>query len=163
MHEIFKRISDEECVILGMDAKFCRPDWLICTVIPVPPLSVRPAVVMNGNARNQVGLCFLTHLLPMFPFCTSWKHHKTFLYPLKTSKNQRFSDVFRGYRNVLWCFRECEMAILAGNGLILHKFWFENVRVKVMRNVQVNFFKGWLQQILLYPIWWKHVKNNSNQ
>ena len=73
VHEIFKRISDEECVILGMDAKFCRPDWLICTVIPVPPLSVRPAVVMNGSARNQVGLCFLTHLLPMFPFCTSLK------------------------------------------------------------------------------------------
>ena len=24
----------------------------------------------------------------------------TFLYPLKTSENQRFSDVFRGYRNV---------------------------------------------------------------
>ena len=54
VHEIFKRISDDECDILGMDAKFCRPDWLIVTVLPVPPLSVRPAVVMNGSARNQV-------------------------------------------------------------------------------------------------------------
>ena len=25
-----------------------------------------------------------------------------FLYPLKTSGNQRFSDVFRGYRNGTW-------------------------------------------------------------
>ena len=25
-----------------------------------------------------------------------------FLYPLKTSENQRFSDVFRGYRNVAY-------------------------------------------------------------
>ena len=52
--EIFKRISDEECEIIGMDPKWCRPDWLIVTVVPVPPLPVRPAVVMNGSARNQV-------------------------------------------------------------------------------------------------------------
>jgi len=52
--EIFKRISDEECSALGLDAKFARPDWMIVTVLPVPPLCVRPAVVMFGSARNQV-------------------------------------------------------------------------------------------------------------
>lgn len=54
IHEIFKRISDEEDVILGMDPKFARPEWMIVTVLPVPPLAVRPAVVMQGSARNQV-------------------------------------------------------------------------------------------------------------
>lgn len=39
-----------------MDPKWCRPDWLIVTVVPVPPLPVRPAVVMNGSARNQVNV-----------------------------------------------------------------------------------------------------------
>ena len=58
--EIFKRISDEECFALGMDPKWSRPDWMICTVMPVPPLSVRPAVVMFGSARNQVSQhCFI--------------------------------------------------------------------------------------------------------
>jgi DNA-directed RNA polymerase II subunit RPB1 len=52
--EIFKRISDEESNIIGMDPKWSRPDWMIVTVMPVPPLSVRPAVVMYGSARNQV-------------------------------------------------------------------------------------------------------------
>ena len=52
--EIFKRISDEECVAMGFDFKFARPDWMIVTVLPVPPLCVRPAVVMFGSARNQV-------------------------------------------------------------------------------------------------------------
>ncbi|XP_061171699.1 DNA-directed RNA polymerase II subunit RPB1-like [Saccostrea echinata] len=60
VHEIFKRISDEECQVLGMDPKFARPDWMIVTVMPVPPLSVRPAVVMFGSARNQDDL---THKL----------------------------------------------------------------------------------------------------
>lgn len=54
VHEIFKRISDEEDMILGMDPKFSRPEWMIVTVLPVPPLCVRPAVVMQGSARNQV-------------------------------------------------------------------------------------------------------------
>lgn len=54
VYEIFKRISDEEDVILGLDPKFSRPEWMIVTVLPVPPLAVRPAVVMQGSARNQV-------------------------------------------------------------------------------------------------------------
>ncbi|GAB6021132.1 DNA-directed RNA polymerase II subunit RPB1 [Chamberlinius hualienensis] len=58
--EIFKHVSDEECMILGMDPKFSRPDWMISTVMPVPPLQVRPAVVMYGSARNQDDL---THKL----------------------------------------------------------------------------------------------------
>lgn len=43
-----------------MDPKFARPDWMVCTVLPVPPLAVRPAVVMFGSARNQDDL---THKL----------------------------------------------------------------------------------------------------
>eukprot|EP00096_Caligus_rogercresseyi_P015669 TRINITY_DN813_c1_g1_i1.p1 TRINITY_DN813_c1_g1~~TRINITY_DN813_c1_g1_i1.p1 ORF type:complete len:1950 (-),score=566.84 TRINITY_DN813_c1_g1_i1:630-6479(-) len=60
VHEIFRNISDEECYILGMDPKFARPDWMIVSVLPVPPLCVRPAVVMFGSARNQDDL---THKL----------------------------------------------------------------------------------------------------
>eukprot|EP00794_Sanderia_malayensis_P011224 gene11224-12403_t len=60
VYEIFKRISDEECDLLGMSSKFARPDWMIITVVPVPPLPVRPAVVMNGSAKNQDDL---THKL----------------------------------------------------------------------------------------------------
>ena len=52
--EIFKNISDEDCRVLGMDPRYARPDWMIVTVLPVPPLPVRPAVVMHGSARNQV-------------------------------------------------------------------------------------------------------------
>ena len=54
VHEIFKRVSDEECSAIGMESRYARPDWMIVTVMPVPPLAVRPAVVMFGSARNQV-------------------------------------------------------------------------------------------------------------
>ena len=59
--EIFKNISDEDCFVLGMDPKFARPDWMIVTVLPVPPLPVRPAVVMHGSAKNQVCVCLCVY------------------------------------------------------------------------------------------------------
>lgn len=58
--EIFKAVSDEDCEVLGLDPRWARPDWLICQVVPVPPLAVRPAVVTFGSARNQDDL---THKL----------------------------------------------------------------------------------------------------
>jgi DNA-directed RNA polymerase II subunit RPB1 len=58
--EIFKRISDEECFIMGLDPRHSRPDWMVITVMPVPPLAVRPSVVMFGTARSQDDL---THKL----------------------------------------------------------------------------------------------------
>ena len=68
--EIFKRITDEECIVLGMDPQFARPDWMIVTVFPVPPLPVRPAVVMFGSARNQVCSTLLCISFLDFPLMT---------------------------------------------------------------------------------------------
>ncbi len=68
VHEIFKHISDEEVIILGLDPKYARPDWMCVTVLPVPPLSVRPAVVMFGSARNQDDL---THKLSDIVKCNN--------------------------------------------------------------------------------------------
>jgi DNA-directed RNA polymerase II subunit RPB1 len=43
-----------------MDPQYARPEWMIVTVIPVPPLAVRPAVQMSGTAQSQDDL---THKL----------------------------------------------------------------------------------------------------
>lgn len=37
-----------------MNPKFARPDWMVITVLPVPPLPVRPSIVLSGTARSQV-------------------------------------------------------------------------------------------------------------
>ncbi len=46
-----KRISDEECRALGFDPQWARPDWMVLTVLPVPPPPVRPSVLMDSSAR----------------------------------------------------------------------------------------------------------------
>ena len=42
--KIFKNISDQDCYILGFDPKKNRPEDMIHTVFPVPPVQVRPSV-----------------------------------------------------------------------------------------------------------------------
>lgn len=56
----FQRISDEDCLRIGFNPKYGRPDWMICTVLAVPPLTVRPSVVMDDHQRMEDDL---THQL----------------------------------------------------------------------------------------------------
>ena len=46
---LFKRLSDEEAWLLGFDSVFSRPEWMICSVLPVAPPSVRPSVKKDGQ------------------------------------------------------------------------------------------------------------------
>ena len=39
---LFEKISDEDSNLLGFSSNWCRPEWLICSVLPVPPPAVRP-------------------------------------------------------------------------------------------------------------------------
>lgn len=50
---MFKAISDEDAIALGFDPNFARPEWLILTVLPVPPLAVRPLVEMGGAKSHD--------------------------------------------------------------------------------------------------------------
>ena len=56
----FQRITNEDCEKIGFNPKFARPEWMICTVLAVPPLTVRPSVVMDDNQKMEDDL---THIL----------------------------------------------------------------------------------------------------
>lgn len=58
--EILRKISDEDCEYLGLKPKWARPDWFIVSVLPVPPLHVRPSVSMGSAIRSEDDL---THKL----------------------------------------------------------------------------------------------------
>ena len=46
--EILKKIQDHDVIALGLDPKWTRPEWLLITILPVPPPHVRPPVEMDG-------------------------------------------------------------------------------------------------------------------
>jgi DNA-directed RNA polymerase II subunit RPB1 len=57
---VLKRISDKEAEILGFSRKYNRPEWMICTVLPVPPPTVRPSIRTETGQRSEDDL---THKL----------------------------------------------------------------------------------------------------
>jgi len=57
---LFRRVTDEDVDFLGLNRFWCRPDWMICTVLPIPPPQVRPSVIQDNNQRSEDDL---THKL----------------------------------------------------------------------------------------------------
>ena len=57
---LFRRIIDEDVDFLGLNRFWCRPDWMICSVLPIPPPQVRPSVIQDNNQRSEDDL---THKL----------------------------------------------------------------------------------------------------
>ncbi|KAF5389823.1 hypothetical protein D9757_003589 [Collybiopsis confluens] len=51
--DLFKRISDEDCELLGLQPKFGRPEEFIWQYISVPPVCIRPSVAQDGASNED--------------------------------------------------------------------------------------------------------------
>ncbi len=56
----FEAIPDEDIAVLGIDAERSRPEWMILTVLPVPPVTARPSITLDNGQRSEDDL---THKL----------------------------------------------------------------------------------------------------
>ncbi|KAH3683659.1 hypothetical protein WICPIJ_005343 [Wickerhamomyces pijperi] len=55
---VFKHISPEDCRKLGFHEDYARPEWLILSVLPVPPPPVRPSISFNDTQRGEDDLTY---------------------------------------------------------------------------------------------------------
>jgi DNA-directed RNA polymerase II subunit RPB1 len=53
IHNLLKKIPADDLHIMGLNAEFARPDWMILTVLPVPPAAVRPSISVDGGALRS--------------------------------------------------------------------------------------------------------------
>jgi DNA-directed RNA polymerase subunit A' len=53
-------VSDPDLRELGFDPLFSRPEWMIFTALPVPPVNVRPSITLETGERSEDDL---THKL----------------------------------------------------------------------------------------------------
>ncbi|KAG0138137.1 RNA polymerase II largest subunit [Tuber indicum] len=60
---IFKHISNEEIRKMGLSEDYARPEWMIITVLPVPPPPVRPSICVDGMGGGMRGEDDLTYKL----------------------------------------------------------------------------------------------------
>jgi DNA-directed RNA polymerase subunit A' len=60
VRERLERIPDGDLIPLGIDPNACRPEWMILTALPVPPVTVRPSITLESGDRSEDDL---THKL----------------------------------------------------------------------------------------------------
>lgn len=60
VRERLERIRDEDVVLLGIDPKVARPEWMVLTALPVSPVTVRPSITLESGVRSEDDL---THKL----------------------------------------------------------------------------------------------------
>ncbi|KAJ7630347.1 DNA-directed RNA polymerase II, subunit 1 [Roridomyces roridus] len=59
IYTTFKKMSDSDLTLLGLSEEYARPEWMILTVMPVPPPPVRPSIAVDGGAmRSEDDLTF---------------------------------------------------------------------------------------------------------
>ncbi len=46
-------IPDKHARVLGFDVKRARPEWMVLTVLPVPPITVRPSIILENGTRSE--------------------------------------------------------------------------------------------------------------
>ncbi|KAF2662397.1 beta and beta-prime subunits of DNA dependent RNA-polymerase [Lophiostoma macrostomum CBS 122681] len=59
----FKNLSDNTLALLGLSADYARPEWMVLTVLPVPPPPVRPSISVDGTGQGMRGEDDLTYKL----------------------------------------------------------------------------------------------------
>ena len=56
----FEAIPDDDIETLGINSDRSRPEWMILTVLPVPPVTARPSITLDNGQRSEDDL---THKL----------------------------------------------------------------------------------------------------
>ncbi len=60
IRDLLAKISIEDLQVLGIDSVASRPEWLILSVLLVPPVNVRPSITLESGERSEDDL---THKL----------------------------------------------------------------------------------------------------
>lgn len=55
-----EKIPDEDLRLLGINPVVARPEWTLLTVLPVPPVTMRPSIILENGQRSEDDL---THKL----------------------------------------------------------------------------------------------------
>jgi DNA-directed RNA polymerase subunit A' len=60
IRERLSHIPDDDLTLLGYDPHTARPEWFVLQVLPVPPVTVRPSIILETGIRSEDDL---THKL----------------------------------------------------------------------------------------------------
>lgn len=87
VYNILKRITDDDADLMGFAPKTARPEWLMISVLPIPPPTVRPSVIGDNDKTSDDDLTQILHNII--------RHNNQLQYLLQdvTSKGNSINDV----------------------------------------------------------------------
>ena len=53
IRERFSHMRDEDLELLGYDPATARPEWFVLQALPVPPVAVRPSIILDTGIRSE--------------------------------------------------------------------------------------------------------------
>jgi DNA-directed RNA polymerase subunit A' len=60
VRERLERIQEQDYLFVGVNPEVAKPEWMVLTVLPVPPVTVRPSITLETGERSEDDL---THKL----------------------------------------------------------------------------------------------------
>lgn len=60
LRELLEKIPESDYGLFGINPETARPEWIILTVLPIPPVCVRPSITLDSGIRSEDDL---THKL----------------------------------------------------------------------------------------------------
>ncbi|MEN6329063.1 MAG: DNA-directed RNA polymerase subunit A' [Methanobacteriaceae archaeon] len=60
VREWLEKIPEDDYYLVGINPKIAKPEWMVLTVLPVPPVTVRPSITLETGERSEDDL---THKL----------------------------------------------------------------------------------------------------
>ncbi len=55
-----EKIPDDDTLLFGLAAPYVRPEWMVLTLLPIPPVTMRPSITLESGERSEDDL---THKL----------------------------------------------------------------------------------------------------
>ena len=55
-----EKVPDEDTALFGLAAPYVRPEWMVLTLLPIPPVTMRPSITLESGERSEDDL---THKL----------------------------------------------------------------------------------------------------
>jgi DNA-directed RNA polymerase subunit A' len=48
-----EKISDSDVALFGLNPEYARPEWLVLTVLAIPPVTMRPSITLETGERSE--------------------------------------------------------------------------------------------------------------
>ena len=48
-----EKVSDDDLVLFGINAQVTRPEWMVLTIMAIPPVTMRPSITLESGERSE--------------------------------------------------------------------------------------------------------------